>query len=59
MSASPRHNLLFHFLLLFMFGESQEIKMGKAKPLMQGVQINKIGTVEVVCRLRRAREIRD
>lgn len=42
-----------------MFGESQEIKMGKAKPLMQGVQINKIGTVEVVCRLRRAREIRD
>lgn len=42
-----------------MFDESQEIKMGKAKPLVQGVQINKIGTVEVVGRHKRAREIRD
>jgi len=39
--------------------ESWEIKMGKAKLLMQGAQINKIGTVEVVSWKRRAREIRD
>lgn len=39
--------------------ESWEIKMGKAKLLMQEAQINKIGTVEVVPRQRRAREIRD
>lgn len=31
-----------------MLDGSWEIKMGKAKPLMQGAQINKIGTVEVV-----------
>lgn len=42
-----------------MFDESQEIKMGKAKPLMQGVQINKVGTEEVVCRQKGAGEIRD
>ena len=42
-----------------MLDESSEIKMGKAKPLMQGAQINKIGTVEVVPGQRRAREIRD
>lgn len=55
-----RHNnLLFQFLLLYVLDESREIKMGKAKPLMQGAQINKIGTVEVVPRQRRARDIRD
>lgn len=55
-----RHNnLLFQLLLLYMRRESWEIKMGKAKLLMQGAQINKIGTVEVVPRQRRAREIRD
>lgn len=46
-------------LLLYMLDESWKIKMGKAKPLMQGAQINKIGTVEVVPGQRRAREIRD
>lgn len=55
-----RHNnLLFQLLLLYMRRESWEIKMGKAKLLMQEAQINKIGTVEVVPRQRRAREIRD
>lgn len=42
-----------------MLDESWEIKMGKAKLLMQGAEINKIGTVEVVPGQGRAREIRD
>lgn len=36
-----------------------EIKMGRAKPLVHGAQINKIGTLEVVPWQRRAKEIRD
>lgn len=42
-----------------MLDESWEIKMGKAKLEMQGAQINKIGTVEVVPWQRKAGEIRD
>lgn len=54
-----RHNnLLFELLLLYMLDESWEIKMGKAKPLMRGAQINSF-TLEVVPGQRRAREIRD